>query len=58
VKQKSDNVIRGKFRLKENAFPSARDKLEEIMKDVEIIMKEYKQLSEEINLDLWKHGDK
>jgi archaellum component FlaC len=58
VKQKSDNVIRGKFRLKENAFPSARDKLEEIMKDVEIIMKEYKQLSEEINLDLWKHEDK
>jgi hypothetical protein len=34
MQRENENVIRGKFRLGENGFPSLRDKQEKIMKDV------------------------
>ncbi|MFD0714770.1 hypothetical protein [Paenibacillus sp. GCM10027626] len=37
MKSKNSKVIRGKFRLGENAFPSSKEKREKIMRDVERI---------------------
>lgn len=39
VKSKNDKVIRGRFRLGENALPSSKDKREKIMRDLERIMR-------------------
>lgn len=44
VKSKNDKVVRGRFRLGENAFPSSKDKREKIMRDVERIMKKCPQI--------------
>lgn len=40
--KRENNVIRGKFRLGENAFPSMSEKQKKIMKDVERILKKSK----------------
>ena len=42
MERTGDNVIRGKFRLGENAFPSSREKRDRIMKDVERIIQKSK----------------
>jgi hypothetical protein len=41
--KKEDKVIRGKFRLGENGFPSMHEKQEKVMKDVARILKKTKQ---------------
>jgi hypothetical protein len=43
VKAKNSKVIRGKFRLGENAFPTSKDKREKIMRDVERINRKSSQ---------------
>ncbi|MCD9023193.1 hypothetical protein [Cohnella silvisoli] len=35
--KKKDKVIRGKFRLGENQFPSLREKSDKVMRDIEKI---------------------
>ncbi|MCL6604842.1 MAG: hypothetical protein K6T94_18425 [Paenibacillus sp.] len=43
MKRPEDNVIRGKFRLGENAFLSSREKRDKIMRDVERILEKSKK---------------
>lgn len=45
TKEKS-NVIRGRFRLGENAFPSSREKTERIMKKVEELNNKWTKIRE------------
>lgn len=54
VLQKKDTLIRGRFRLRENAFPSSRDKTESIMKKVDEINKKWLKIRnpESINQNL------
>lgn len=61
--QKKETVIRGKFRLGENAFPSSREKTERIMKEVAEINKRWSKIKspeclskEKVVLDSGKEG--
>lgn len=42
--RKKENLIRGKFRLGENAFPSSREKTERIMKEIDEINKKWSKI--------------
>lgn len=44
MKSKKSKVVRGKFRLGENAFPSARQRREDIMADVDRVVKKSTEL--------------
>ncbi|MBE9914598.1 hypothetical protein G8C92_11200 [Paenibacillus donghaensis] len=46
MKDKNNRVIRGKFRLGENAFSSAKEKRERIMRDVERINSKFNSSKE------------
>lgn len=44
MKRKKETLIRGKFRLGENAFASSHEKTEKIMKEVDDINKRWMEI--------------